>query len=121
MPLARKDHVEAIACCALEIANLSGSLKDPEGNPIRFRIGIHTGPGVAGVIGSHKFAYDIWGSTVNTAARMEAYGEPGRVHASNEIHELLKDSMDFEYRGEIEVKGKGKLKTWWLLGESKRE
>ena len=117
VPLERQGHAYAIAACALDIAMLSGSMHDPEGNPIRFRVGIHTGPGVAGVIGSHKFAYDIWGATVNTAARLEAYGEPGRIHASDEVRQLLHDQFVFEARGLIDIKGKGALPTWWLAGQ----
>jgi class 3 adenylate cyclase len=73
------------------------------------RVGIHTGPVVAGIVGVKKFQYDIWGDTVNTASRMESSGEPGKVNISSATYELVKDQFTCEYRGEIEVKGKGKM------------
>lgn len=81
-------------------------------------MGIATGPVVAGVIGARKFADDAWGDTVNTAARMESHGTPGRVHLDDATRQLLGSDFQFEDRGELEVKGKGKLRTWFLLGRA---
>jgi guanylate cyclase len=80
------------------------------------RIGIHTGPVVAGVIGRRKFAYDLWGDAVNTAARMESHGVPGAIHVTRTVHEALADRCRFEARGTVDVKGKGPMETWLLLG-----
>jgi adenylate cyclase len=88
---------------------------DPDGNPIQIRIGIHTGPAIAGVIGTHKFSYDIWGDTVNTASRMESHGDVGKIQVTKEIFENLKSNFIFESRSEIEIKGKGKMETFWLI------
>ena len=78
---------------------------------IQFRIGIHTGPVIAGVIGQRKFAYDLWGDTVN---RLESHGIPGEIQISAATYDRLKDSFVCEPRGLIEVKGKGQLETWIL-------
>lgn len=85
-----------------------------EQGPLSFRIGINSGPAVAGVIGTKKFQYDVWGDTVNTASRMESHGEPGRIQISDATHELIKDRFATTPRGPVEVKGKGTLETWWL-------
>ena len=81
---------------------------------LRARIGIHTGPIVAGVIGTHKFAYDVWGDTVNTASRMESHSLPGRIQVSAATRLALGDRFDFERRGTIEIKGKGMMETFFL-------
>lgn len=89
--------------------------KEKEGHPYwNIRIGIHTGPLVAGVIGEKKFAFDIWGDTVNTASRMESSGEIGKINVSEELFLKVKDIFKFSYRGEIEAKGKGKMKMYLL-------
>jgi len=80
----------------------------------RVRIGIHTGPITAGVVGLKKFAYDIWGDAVNIAARMEANGEAGKINISASTFELVKDSYHCNYRGEIPVKGKGSMKMYFV-------
>ncbi len=90
-------------------------IKTEKGLPFwELRLGIHTGPVVAGVIGKKKFAYDVWGDAVNTAARMESSGEPGRINISGRTYELVKDFFDFEHRGKIEAKNKGKIDMYFL-------
>jgi len=78
------------------------------------RIGVHSGSVVAGIVGVKKFAYDIWGDTVNTAARMEQNSEPGKINISQTTYELVKDKFTFEYRGEINAKGKGAMKMYYV-------
>ncbi len=90
-------------------------IKTEKGLPFwELRLGIHTGPVVAGVIGKKKFAYDVWGDAVNTAARMESSGEPGRINISGRTYELVKDFFEFDYRGKIEAKNKGKIDMYFL-------
>ena len=85
------------------------------GDELMLRIGIDTGPVVAGVIGKKKFIYDVWGDTVNTASRMESHSEPGKIHVTHRAYLLLKDMYEFAPRGEIEIKGKGLMSTWFLV------
>ena len=117
LPERSGDHCERVAMFALEMqaAMREESLRTSTGVRVELRIGIHTGEAVAGVIGTSKFAYDLWGDTVNTASRMESHGEAGRIHVSEEVYVALKEKFVFEERGEIEVKGKGVMRTWFLL------
>ena len=101
---------------ALDALASVGRIRYPDGQPVRLRIGMHCGPIVAGVIGQKKFAYDIWGDTVNVASRMESHGEPGRIHVTREVRDRLQDQFLFEERGLVEVKGKGPMATSFLTG-----
>ncbi|MFC1845253.1 adenylate/guanylate cyclase domain-containing protein [Thermodesulfobacteriota bacterium] len=118
VPEAQTNHCNIVADCALDMIAAVKNISDPSGNPIQIRVGIHTGPAIAGVIGTHKFSYDLWGDTVNTASRMESHGDGGKIQVSREIYESLKDTFVFEPRDEIEIKGKGRMQTWWLTGRS---
>jgi class 3 adenylate cyclase/CheY-like chemotaxis protein len=118
------DHCATVARAALEMQErlkifpeLLPEIVQRLGTTIHVRIGIHTGAVVAGVIGQKKFAYDLWGDTVNIASRMESHGEAGKVHVSEEVFTLLKDTFAFEKRGEIDIKGKGVMQTWFLVGD----
>lgn len=116
VPTPRVDHAQAIARLALAMFQYVPSPGLPPHSPLRFRIGISSGSAVSGVIGKTKFQYDIWGDTVNTASRMEALGVPGRIHVSPTAHRLLAGDFDWEPRGIIDVKGKGPMETWFLVG-----
>jgi class 3 adenylate cyclase len=89
-----------------------------EGLAIRLRIGMDRGPVIAGVIGRHKFIYDLWGDTVNTASRMESHGIPDAIQVTRAVQEGLRGQYRFEARGVIDVKGKGRMSTWLLLGRA---
>lgn len=113
LPSSREDHAQRAIRAAFEILEFmyQRSLK---ADVFDIRIGINSGPVVAGIVGVNKFAYDIWGDTVNTAARMEQNSEPGRVNISERTYQLVKDDFEFSYRGEIEAKHKGKLKMYFV-------
>ena len=101
---------------ALEMCAVAARHVGDDGEALALRIGIESGPVVAGVIGRRKFTYDLWGDTVNTASRMESHGTPGQVQIGEGAHELLADDFVCEPRGMVEVKGKGALRTWYLVG-----
>ncbi len=118
VPMPRADHAEAIAELALRIRDYMAT-NEFNGHTLQLRIGIHSGPVVAGIIGTHKFAYDLWGDTVNTASRMESGGIAGQIQVTPTTHELLAgNGYSFEPRGAIEVKGKGPMNTWLLTGRA---
>ncbi len=116
LPTARPDHCEAVAALALDMMAAAALLRAPGDTPLRIRIGIHAGPLIAGVIGESRFVYDLWGDTVNTASRMESLGQANRIQVSEAVYRRLHASYSFEPHGEIEVKGKGVMKTWYLTG-----
>jgi len=109
------NHAERIAQTALEMLKSVESLAKKIGQPLSIRVGIHSGEVIAGVIGTTKIAYDLWGDTVNTASRMESHGVPGKIHCSEETYQLLKAKFQLELRGNIEIKGKGNMRTYFLI------
>jgi adenylate cyclase len=117
LPEARPDHAEAIAAVAIEMQDAFGRICERLGLDLAIRIGIDTGPVVAGVIGRRKFIYDLWGDTVNTASRMESHGLAGRIQVSGSTYERLRERYRFEKRGGIAIKGKGVIDTYLLVGE----
>jgi len=117
LPTAREDHGRAIALLALEMQSALTQFNLKIGESFQLRIGIHSGSVVAGIIGISKFSYDLWGDTVNVASRMESNGMPGKIQVTGATYERLKEQFIFEERGIIEVKGKGKMLTYWLIGE----
>jgi adenylate cyclase len=116
VPRERPDHLEALADLALEMAETVSGLTDGQGREIPIRIGMATGPVVAGVVGARKFFYDVWGDAVNVAARMESTDVEGRIQVPHDVYERLNGDFAFEDRGEIDVKGKGVMHTWYLTG-----
>jgi adenylate cyclase len=116
IPSPREDHVEAIAETALAMGPALSGLSAETGTALQVRIGIDTGPVVAGVIGRAKFIYDLWGDTVNTASRMESHAQPGTIQVTERTYERLRERYELVPRGTIEVKGKGQMTTYLLLG-----
>lgn len=116
LPAPKADHAEGVATMALAMLQTIQKLNTDYKTSLRLRIGINTGPVVAGVIGRSKFIYDLWGDAVNTASRMESHGQPDHIQVSASTFEHLKQKFRLEPRGEIDVKGKGRMQTWLLIG-----
>jgi len=121
VPRPRADHVEALAALALDMSRTVADLRDPNGRLIPLRMGIAAGPVVAGVVGARRFFYDVWGDAVNVAARMESTDPEGCIQVPQNVYERLKDRFVLEDRGDIDVKGKGIMHTWYLIGRKTAE
>ena len=119
LPAAKPNHAEAIAAMALDMQDRITEFCSETGKALSIRIGIHTGPVIAGIIGTKKFIYDLWGDTVNIASRMESHGVPGSIQVTEETYKRLKNQYLFEDRGLIPVKGKGKMNCYLLKREKR--
>jgi adenylate cyclase len=115
IPERQSDHAIRIATLAVRMLAAVETIADATALKLQARIGIHTGPIVAGVIGTHKFVYDVWGDTVNTASRMESHSLPGRIQVSAATRLALGDRFKLEPRGTVDIKGKGMMETYFLI------
>lgn len=115
IPRPRADHAQVLTRMALEMTE-HVARNEFQGRKLAFRIGINSGPVVAGVIGRKKFIYDLWGDVVNAASRMESHGESGCIQITRETYDIIKDEFVCEPRGVIEVKGQGEMETWFVTG-----
>jgi len=116
VPLSKKNHAEAVAEMALGMVEEVARFSQEAETPLDIRIGINTGPAVAGVIGQKKFIYDLWGDTVNTASRMESHGVAGKIQVTETTYNQLCQNYKFKERGVIHIKGKGEMQTYFLEG-----
>lgn len=116
LPVPRSDHQDAIADMALDMCEEVHRFREQTGNRLAIRVGMCSGPVVAGVIGLRKFSYDVWGDTVNLASRMEAHGVPDRIQVTNSVYEGLCDRYEFQERMTVEIKGRGAMTTYLLVG-----
>jgi adenylate cyclase len=116
VPTPRPDHARALALMALDMLEAMRAEGEAGHLGLELRVGINSGPVVAGVIGRKRFLYDLWGDAVNTASRMESYGTPGRIQITRATYELLEGEFVCEPRGPISVKGKGEIEAWYLMG-----
>ena len=120
LPKPCTDHTARMARMALQMIDVTAEYGKKLGIPLQLRIGINSGPVVAGVIGATKFIYDLWGDTVNLASRMESTGVPGAIQVTRSVYDHLQDSFELESRGMVQVKGKGEIEAWLLHGELSR-
>jgi class 3 adenylate cyclase len=120
LPRACDDHAQRMARMALRMTEVTAQYGQKLGVSLQLRIGLNSGPVVAGVIGTIKFIYDLWGDTVNLASRMESTSVPGAIQVTRAVYDELEGSFEFEARGLVQVKGKGEIETWLLLGELSR-
>jgi len=116
LPTPREDHTDACLRMALDMRQALIETNDELSFPFNIRVGIHSGPAVAGIIGTHKFVYDVWGATVNVASRYESYSKPGEIHVSATVAEPLMDQFDFESRGIMQMRSVGEVETYFLKG-----
>lgn len=114
VPAKARDHAERATEMAIAMRNLLASISEENGRDLQIRIGLHSGPVIAGVIGNKKFVYDLWGDTVNIASRMESHGHPGRIHISEGVYSSLGSRFKVQSRGETEIKGRGSMRTYWI-------
>ncbi|MBD1911432.1 adenylate/guanylate cyclase domain-containing protein [Leptolyngbya sp. FACHB-16] len=116
LPTPRADHAEAIVAMAIDMQKAIATFNQKNKQSVQIRIGINSGPVVAGVIGIKKFIYDLWGDTVNTASRMEAYGVPGGIHITDSTYQRIKHKYQAESQGIMPIKGKGDMETYLIVG-----
>jgi adenylate cyclase len=117
LPEPRADHAIAMAHFAIDMRSALQQINQTLGESIDIRIGMNSGPVVAGVIGTKKFIYDLWGDAVNVASRMESHGKPGEIHVSEATYEKIRSHFQLESRGTVHIKGKGDMQTYWLRDE----
>lgn len=121
VPAAQRDHAERLANLALRMLSIAERFKSDRRLPVHFRIGMHTGPAIAGIIGRRKFCYDLWGDTINVAALLQRSGAPDRIHVSQAMRQALGDLFRFQAREPVELKGHAPAPTYYLLGRADQD